>query len=134
MAMNDKPSVLSVGDQCRLLRGVSLYDVTISEAATYMEDEPCAFTMYRVVSREYTKYFEEHSQHRSDLFRWPEERALLAERIDGDITSLRDMLRDVEAESMAFDDTDGDTATSPAEPLSPADVQREHLDTFGDGR
>ncbi len=102
---NGRPSILAVGDKCKLLHGVSLYDVTIAEATTYLEDDPAAFTMYRVKSDyEWTRYFEENSQHRSDLFRWPDERMALAERLESDRDSLAALLSDVEEESQAIND------------------------------
>lgn len=87
-----------------MLLGVSLYDVVISEVRVSLEGDPHEFAMYRVKSQEHSRYFEEQSQHRSDLFRRVDERrALIAEieeRVDA-LQNLRDELEDAVDEATA---------------------------------
>ena len=101
---------LAVGDECRLLLGVCLYEVTVSEVRVILENDPMEFLMYRVTSREsHSKWFEETSQHRSDLF-LREEREALANKIKDDRDSLDDLLRNIAQEeetesARAYDDS-----------------------------
>ena len=65
--------------------------------------------MYRVKNEEgdRTRYFEEQSQHRSDLFKRPDERAALIERLDGDreaIDSLKEQLEEEQEEEQSEED------------------------------
>lgn len=94
----NKLAPLAVGDDCVLLLGVCLYAVTVSEVRTLLEDEPERFKMYRVKSREHSDWFEDRSQHRCDIFKMPSERSLLIARLESDIESLQDVLREQERE------------------------------------
>jgi|SRR6185369_17274913 len=93
-----EPQRLAVGDECALLLGVSLYDVTISEVRVILEGDPAEFAMYRVKSRESSCWFESTSQHRSDLFKLPSERERLIQQLDSDMNALHDLIRDQEME------------------------------------
>ena len=98
------PQRLTIGDRCVLLLGTSLYDVEIVEVSVNLLDDPLEFAMYRVKSHELSRWFEEDSQHRSDLFRMPTERPLLIKRIEDDIDSLQGLLREQEREQEIEDE------------------------------
>lgn len=120
----DKPTELAVGDKCWLLCGTCLYAVSIRELSRYFEGDPYTFTMYRVTSHEHSIYFEETSQHRSDLFKRPDERAQLIARLDSDRDSICSLMTELERE--AADDDDTARAAQ-----SPAEKQAAHLRKFG---
>lgn len=88
-------SRLSVGDECWLLLETSLYLVTVKEVRTCLEGDPAEFAMYRVTSQEHSRFFEEHSQHRADLFRRSDERAALLLELDERIDALDQLRRDI---------------------------------------
>lgn len=97
--MRHEPVTLAVGDRCVLLHGVLRYEVEITEVRTILEDEPQRFHMFRVRSLEnHSRWFEDSSQHRGDLFKMPEEREALLARIEGDIDALESLQREVEEE------------------------------------
>lgn len=101
---------LVVGDECVLLVGSTLYDVTVSEVHVNLEGDPIEFAMYYVTSRDHSKWFEEQSQHRSDLFKMPSERSLLIRRIEDDIDSMQYLLREQEREQEREEERAADTA------------------------
>jgi hypothetical protein len=93
------PPELKAGDTCWLLRGTLLHEVRIVEVRTILEGEPHQFHMYRVEAVDHPyNYINEQTQHRSDLFLKPEQRADLIGRLEGDIESLGSTMADLEHE------------------------------------
>lgn len=95
---------LAVGDECWLLDGTLLYEVTITEVRNIDLGETAKrqLTMYRIEAPYY--HLKEESQHRSDLFRRPSEVEELRERIESDINSLNYMLQELEDVGVAEDE------------------------------
>jgi hypothetical protein len=94
---NVPPPELKVGDVCWLLRGTLLYDVTIVQVRTILEGEPHEFHMYRVESIGHAyNYINEQTQHRSDLFAKPEQRADLLARLEADSEALQAIIIELE--------------------------------------
>jgi hypothetical protein len=95
-SVNREPPRLTVGDDCVLLVGVSLYLVTVIGINVNLEGDPLEFAMYRVKSREWSTWIEDKSQHRSDLFKMPADRQYFLKRIEDDIDALKGLLREQE--------------------------------------
>lgn len=87
---------LNVGDEVWLLHGVSLYCAVVTDVRVNLVGDPAEFAMYRVQSQEYSRWFEDTSQHRSDLFRRSDERSALIAEIEGRIESLEQLRDEVE--------------------------------------
>lgn len=82
-------SRLSVGDECWLLSGFCLYCVVVTEVRVTLAGEQDEFAMYRVMSQEFSGFFEDKSQHRSDLFRRSDERPALLVELAHQIAGLQ---------------------------------------------
>lgn len=84
--MKEEQRKLVVGEQAWLVTGELLYLVEIVAAITIGDDDICPlsspFTLYKVKAGASSgTYLNEQSQHRSDLFAYPEERELLLEQL-----------------------------------------------------